>query len=72
MGDTKTTKNGEDGSARHSNLLCRMCLDKMNYEASSANGGPHHYSGGKRIMTRMDRYQLKILLKEFEKNHNWS
>ena len=60
----------QDGASN----LCRLCLFKTN----RFNSVIMHTSGykilpnGKRLMTRMDRFQRKILSAEFERNVNWS
>ena len=53
--------------------LCRLCLLKMN-RFDKILQEPRYKMGpnGKRVMTRMDRYQRKILMSEFQRNANWS
>ena len=54
-------------------VLCRMCLLKTNrFDNMFATPGYKIRPNGKRLMTRMDRFQRKILQTEFERSPNWT
>ena len=53
--------------------LCRMCLLKTNrFDNMFATPGYKIRPNGKRLMTRMDRFQRKVLQTEFERSPNWA
>ena len=53
--------------------LCRMCLLKTNrFDNMFATPGYKIRPNGKRLMTRMDRFQRKILQTEFERSPKWT
>lgn len=55
------------------NNLCRLCLLKTNrFDNLFKTPGYKLKPNGKRLMTRMDRFQCKILQTEFDRCSNWS
>ena len=60
------------------NGICRLCLSQPAPTSTSIAKQPSYdynfkmLPSGKRLMTRMDRFQKKVLEQEFERDNNWS
>ena len=59
--------------ATNQNGVCRLCLLKTNrFDKMFKTPGYKLQPNGKRLMTRMDSFQSKILQTEFDRNSFWS